>query len=226
MFLSLCLRLGKVAAVAAFFLCPACCLEKEMVHHFQSLLMMCIKGMWVGVLSNCLLGKEDAFLCMAYTSPWHLGKWWQTADTLVATAGWGLPIHSTTKSFCAESFQFCQGRCHKRWFYTWNCLLLEYLESLQTPTGLRQGLSGAGHRSGAYRVKHPEKKGFMWLYVSFNFLVENAVNLSCSPSHCVKQDIIPIAILTHFYWGAFIFGARWWLEHCIKLAAVCQGRYK
>lgn len=44
-FVSLCLRLGKVAAVVALFLCPACCLEKEMVHHFQSLLMICIKGM-------------------------------------------------------------------------------------------------------------------------------------------------------------------------------------
>lgn len=62
----------------------------------------------------------------------------------------------------------------------------------------------------------------MWLYVSFNFLVENAVNLQCSPLHCVKQDIIPIAILTHFYGGAFIFGAKQWLEHCIKLVAVCQ----
>lgn len=76
MFLSLCLRLGKVADVAALFLCPACFfLWKRRWHIFQSLLMMCIKGTCVGVLSKCLLGKEDAFLCMASISPWDLGRW-------------------------------------------------------------------------------------------------------------------------------------------------------
>lgn len=38
-------------------------------------------------IKKCLLGKEDAFLCMAYISPWNLGRCWQRAGTLVATSG-------------------------------------------------------------------------------------------------------------------------------------------
>lgn len=60
-------------------------LVKEMVPHLQSLVVMYIRGHEAAVvLRKCFLGKEDAFIFMAYISTW---KSRQRVDTLVAVAG-------------------------------------------------------------------------------------------------------------------------------------------
>lgn len=164
------------------FLCPACFLEKEMVHHFQSLLMMCMKGMWVGVLSKCLLGKEDAFLCTAYISPWDQGRWWQTADTF-----WHLGGHSWLRAADPQ---------HHQKYLCWILSVVPrkipqkiilhlklsfpsvpwiFANSHRDQAGLCQA-QDTGVVPKELNVQK-KKKSFMWLYVSFNFLVENAVNL-------------------------------------------------
>lgn len=103
--------------------------------------------------------------------PGSLGRKLQGGDTLVAMAGQGLLVHGTGKH---------AAQC----FPNENLQILD----LKLPSFALPCLSANSHwdKTGFGRAKDAgavprelniQKKCFMWLYVSFNFLVENAVNL-------------------------------------------------
>lgn len=129
----------------------------------------------VGVLSKCLLGKEDAFLCRAFISTWKSGQ--------EATGSWHLGGHS---------WESASGPWHHQNCPCWTLCMVQR-RSLQVvdpklSSPALPWIFANSHRDqrglwwakdiGAVPIElNVQKRRFMWLYVSFNFLVENAVNL-------------------------------------------------